>query len=184
MSDQSRWPRRWRAGTSLAVGVLVGMMLITPAGAHVGGSVKHLWNKHLKSLVIGLGDPRWVNTDEAAGGDISGPHGNLQIGSGAIGSTEIANAAVRNEDLGVSAWTFNTVSVANNTAGTVIVSCPAGHVALSGGASWDVPGVGTRILLSRPSFDGAGDATSWRVDGENASGATRVLAAFVLCIQM
>ncbi len=37
---------RWVA--LLIVGVLIGSALITPVGAHVGGSVAHLWNQHIK----------------------------------------------------------------------------------------------------------------------------------------
>lgn len=41
--------RRWRAATLLAVGVVIGMVMVaTPAGAHVGGTVGHLWNNHIK----------------------------------------------------------------------------------------------------------------------------------------
>lgn len=120
-----------------------------------------------------------VGSSEIATDAVGGP----EIATGAVGSSEIADGAIRYADLGVAGWTFNTVALANNTAGFVIVSCPgAGQVAISGGASWDVPTAGTNILLSRPSFNMAGDATSWRVDGHNTSGATRTLAAFVLCI--
>jgi hypothetical protein len=193
MSDSKRWPRGWRGAVTLVIGVFMGATLITPAVAHVGGTVGHLWFQHIRSRVINLGDPRWINTGEAAGGDLSGTHADLQINAdavgsaeiagGAVGSSEIADGAVRYADLDVAAWTFNSVSVANNTVAFVLAGCPAGRVAISGGAAWDVTAAGTNILLSRPSFDGAGDATSWRVDGHNTSGATRQLVAFVLCIQ-
>src|SRR5688572_8015879 len=43
-----RGMRRWRAATLLALGVVIGMVMVaTPAGAHVGGTVNHLWG-HLK----------------------------------------------------------------------------------------------------------------------------------------
>ncbi len=172
MTARDRWTRGWRGVLLLVIGVYIGAILITPAVAHVGDRVGHLWRDHLRARVINLGDPRWVNTTEAAGGDLTGTHADLQI----------APAAIRYADLGVSSWIFNTANVANNTSGTVFAGCGAGQVAISGGASWDVPGAGTTITLSRPSFDAEGNAGSWRVDGHNSSGATRALTAHVLCI--
>jgi hypothetical protein len=44
-----RGMRRWRAVTLVATGAVIGaVMLATPAGAHVGGTVGHLWNDHIK----------------------------------------------------------------------------------------------------------------------------------------
>lgn len=40
--------RRWKLVAVLAAGMAIGVVMVgTPAGAHVGGSVNHLWN-HLK----------------------------------------------------------------------------------------------------------------------------------------
>jgi hypothetical protein len=40
--------KRWAAVALLAAGIAIGVVMVaTPAGAHVGGSVNHLWN-HLK----------------------------------------------------------------------------------------------------------------------------------------
>lgn len=119
-----------------------------------------------------------VGSSEIATDAVGGP----EIATGAVGTSEIADGAIRYADLGVAAWTFNTVDIANNTTGFVLAGCGAGQVAISGGASWDVATAGTNILLSRPSFDMAGNAGAWRVDGHNTSGATRQLSAFVLCI--
>ena len=50
--------RRWRAASLLAVGAVIGMVMVaTPAGAHVGGTVSHLWNQHIKPKT----DARYVN---------------------------------------------------------------------------------------------------------------------------
>jgi hypothetical protein len=41
--------RRWRTAAVLALGIVIGTMLLaTSAGAHVGGTVSHLWNQHIK----------------------------------------------------------------------------------------------------------------------------------------
>jgi hypothetical protein len=44
---------RGRAFSLILVGVVLGAALITPAGAHVGGTVGHLWSKHLLPLAKG-----------------------------------------------------------------------------------------------------------------------------------
>ena len=36
----------------LLTGLLIGMLFVTPAGAHVGDQVVHLWNQHLKPLAM------------------------------------------------------------------------------------------------------------------------------------
>jgi hypothetical protein len=52
--------RGWRLAALLASGVAIGVLMVgTPAGAHVGGSVNHLWN-HLKPKA----DKRYVNESE------------------------------------------------------------------------------------------------------------------------
>lgn len=46
----------------LAVGVLLGVLLVSPVGAHVTDSLDHLWNGdgHIKDKVSALGDGRWA----------------------------------------------------------------------------------------------------------------------------
>jgi hypothetical protein len=52
--------KRWAAVALLAAGIAIGVVMVaTPAGAHVGGSVNHLWN-HLKPKA----DARYVNETE------------------------------------------------------------------------------------------------------------------------
>ncbi len=52
--------RRWKLVALLAAGMALGVVMVgTPAGAHVGGSVNHLWN-HLKPKA----DKRYVNESE------------------------------------------------------------------------------------------------------------------------
>jgi hypothetical protein len=44
-----RGMRRWRAVALLAAGLAIGVtMTATPAMSHVGGTVSHLWNTHIK----------------------------------------------------------------------------------------------------------------------------------------
>ncbi|HSE82517.1 MAG TPA: hypothetical protein VLA87_12650 [Gaiellaceae bacterium] len=52
--------KRWAAVALLAAGIAIGIVMVaTPAAAHVGGSVNHLWN-HLKPKA----DKRYVNENE------------------------------------------------------------------------------------------------------------------------
>lgn len=61
MKEQGkRASRRWRTTAVLAVGVAIGTVMVgTPAGAHVGGTVSHLWG-HLKPKA----DARYLNNNE------------------------------------------------------------------------------------------------------------------------
>jgi hypothetical protein len=66
----NRGLRRWRAVALLAVGMTIGVVMVaTPAGAHVGGTVGHLWNDHIKPKA----DARYANavsgTDKAKNAD-------------------------------------------------------------------------------------------------------------------
>jgi hypothetical protein len=80
MSDGKRWASGWRGAVLLVAGLVLGATVIQPAVAHVTNSLRHLTG-HL--------DPRYVNTGEAAGGDLSGPHGNLQIRSDVVTGSEV-----------------------------------------------------------------------------------------------
>jgi hypothetical protein len=52
--------RRWKLVALLAAGIAIGVVMVgTPAGAHVGGTVTHLWG-HLKPKA----DARYVNETE------------------------------------------------------------------------------------------------------------------------
>jgi hypothetical protein len=52
--------RRWKLVALLAAGMAIGVVMVgTPAGAHVGGTVTHLWG-HLKPKA----DARYVNETE------------------------------------------------------------------------------------------------------------------------
>jgi hypothetical protein len=69
--------KRWAAVALLAAGIAIGVVMVaTPAGAHVGGSVNHLWN-HIKPKA----DKRYVNENEALWAVVDGATGNLARGN-------------------------------------------------------------------------------------------------------
>lgn len=45
----------------MAAGILIGATMVAPAGAHVGGSVGHLWKKHIRPLA----DKRFFTKQQA-----------------------------------------------------------------------------------------------------------------------
>jgi hypothetical protein len=82
----------------LLTGVLVAGILISPAGAHVGGTVAHLWGQHIKPRVTNLvftktqSDARYLGkTAKAADADrLDGLNSTAFLGAGATA----ANAAL------------------------------------------------------------------------------------------
>lgn len=63
----------------LLAGALVAGLLIAPVGAHVGESISHLWNRHIKSRVTGLvftkarSDLRYARKTAEPWRDVGGP---------------------------------------------------------------------------------------------------------------
>jgi hypothetical protein len=56
------WLGQKRSIVWFVSGLLVGLLLVSPASAHVGTSITHLWNLHLRPLA----DARYVNLGEKA----------------------------------------------------------------------------------------------------------------------
>jgi hypothetical protein len=127
-----RTERRWKVVAILATGIMIGVVIAgTPAGAHVGGTVAHLWNKHIKPKA----DKRYANavagTDKAKNANkLDGfdstrffPGGNLPRGKTirgiyrVTGSDEAAGA-----DVGSSAISF----------GWTLASAPTPHFVAAG----------------------------------------------------
>jgi hypothetical protein len=110
------------------------MLLATSAGAHVGGTVSHLWNQHIKPRA----DVRYANavagTDKARNADkIDG----------------IDSSGLLKDTLTVSA--NDTVSKGNFD--TQIVLCPAGYEAVGGGVDLNQVFTG-RVTASGPTVGG------------------------------
>jgi hypothetical protein len=65
--------RRWRTAALLATGIAIGAMLMgTPVYSHVGGTVAHLWTKHIRAKTDAryyrkaASESRYVNVSEKA----------------------------------------------------------------------------------------------------------------------
>jgi hypothetical protein len=72
--------KRWAAVALLAAGMAIGIVMVaTPAGAHVGGTVNHLWN-HLKPKA----DKRYVNEKELLWAVVDGDGEAIVRGNGAV----------------------------------------------------------------------------------------------------
>ena len=64
--------RRWKVVALLATGMAIGLVLAgSPAGAHVGGTVNHLWG-HLKPKADARYDRPTVEPGETVRGTIGG----------------------------------------------------------------------------------------------------------------
>jgi len=81
MKEQNRVSRRWRTTAVLALGVVVGVVLMaTPAASHIG-SVTHLWNTHIKPKA----DARYLQRTIQAGRTVRGTIGNEeQVAAGGV----------------------------------------------------------------------------------------------------
>lgn len=62
MLEQTNKVGRFRSFLLIVVGIFMGATLITPAVAHVGGTLNHLWSapNHIRDKVRAYGDNRWL----------------------------------------------------------------------------------------------------------------------------
>jgi hypothetical protein len=154
-----RTDRRWTLVAVLATGMVVGIVMGgTPAAAHVGGSVSHLWS-HLK----GKADARYLPGNNLPSGKTM--RGTYMIGFSATGANQYA------ED----GYTFQQQLRSNPTAvhfiplsGTPPSACPGtgafpraarGHLCLYENAGFNVdPG---SFIIASPVTNTAGQSSRW-----------------------
>jgi hypothetical protein len=107
-AEMKRRASGWRGGLLLVLGVVLGATVLQPAVAHVSDSLRHLTREHL--------DPRYLNTGEAAGGDLSGPHGNLQIRPNRVTGAEVDEGSLGEVPSADQAWEAGFAQNAGNAA--------------------------------------------------------------------
>ncbi len=118
-----------------------------------------------------------VTTAKIANGAVSSE----KILSGAVGSAQLATIQRVIEE-------STTTSAAGETR-NVTAECPAGFVAISGGAAWvtttgsvsTVNGI-LRVSQPVPSTAGTGAPTGWQATGETDSALERRLRAYAICL--
>ena len=183
------------------IALVMGANLISPAVAHFRPKLGHLI-KH----VFAKADPRYVNTDELAGGDLSGPHANLQIGANAVGTAEIANNAVATAKIADAAVTtakladnsvtsakivngqirgadLGTITQRSATSG-VIAPGAVGNVEADCLAGEQVIGGGNDMSTTANFFVVASrrSGNGWRVFVDNESAANQTVTAHAYCL--
>ena len=200
-----------RHGRSIAGGLalvvisasLVVAALIAPAGAHVGGTLSHLWGApgHIKAKVMQLvytkaqSNARYLGKSakaananlldgqdsssfiNAAGGGLTRTGQTVSIADGGVGSAQIADGSIQDQDLG----SFRTMSV-SSTDLIVVQSLFFSSGSLSGVTSGrfiisingqDEGGAGTVTVFRGPGCSGTLIA-SFTVSGSGGSPATTV----------
>ncbi len=131
----------------------------------------------------------------SAGGDLLGGYPNPIIGTAKVTTTKLADSSVttaklandsvtsakiqdgqvRAADLGTIVTATETVTGIGNTEnGTVVATCPAGTVVISGGGQPTFFGVETTSLLK--------SGNGWEYQARNLSGVTTSLTAFAYCL--
>jgi hypothetical protein len=182
----------------LAVGVVIGMLMISPAGAHVTSSFSHLYNTHIKPKLANPGTINSANNpvdwtklkgvpaDFADGvDDTGGPPGPASdvVCMGCVTSSDLGAINVR---LGSAVAIPGGVDANGDyNFGTATVACLPGEVAISGGAEWSFEGTngggGVITVQSEPLLTGA-TPTGWRVRGGQDTAIAISLQARVLCL--
>jgi hypothetical protein len=130
--------RRWRAVALLTAGLAIGVtMMATPAASHVGGTVSHLWNQHIKPRA----DARYANA--VVGTDKAKRAANSDALNG-----RAANALVRSARVNTGATTA-IPSGTTTTYGTPLsITAPtAGFVVVNGSVSVQNAGCATSCVI-------------------------------------
>lgn len=153
MDERNHWARGWRGAVLIVTGILMGTTLLTPAVAHVGGSLNHLWGApgHIRAK----GDARWVQKTSAGAGPVAYAHVNLN-GSLDTARSKNVNATFRDDvvtnyycvDVAVP---FKTINV-SPAGGSAFIAVPTLGDPFT---SCDIPGDVTVQI-----FDSAGAAAS------------------------
>ena len=141
--------RRWKVVALLATGIMIGVVMAgSPAGAHVGGTVNHLWN-HLRPKADARYDRPTVKKGETIRGTIGGQvitsatgewGFNAQLPRAAPVPLDDAHVVVNGVDEVGSTCTGTSTSPTASPGYVCIYPYSTGGLAASSGSIW---GVGT-----------------------------------------
>jgi hypothetical protein len=126
-----------------------------------------------------------------------------KIAPNAVGASEIIDGGIGVGDLGLTSVTADALApssvgdselkgvhsvigggttVANNTAATVTVGCPAGEQLIAGGYAWGSNVSGLTVTDNAPSGNPGELFTQWVVTGRNTSGSSASLFPWASCL--
>ena len=126
-----------------------------------------------------------VTTDKISDGSVSNQDletnsvSSSKVQDNSLTASDLAANSVNSSELGNVVTRVNVVNVPAGTQGAVLVSCLASETLLGGGGGFDGQIAGATLQRS----DRVLSTQSWRVDGQNFSGAARPLYARVICLQ-
>lgn len=126
-----------------------------------------------------------VATGSLTGDDIANESifGTDDIASASIYADELGAASVGDSELkGVHSVVGTGTTVANNTAATVTVGCPAGEQLIAGGYAWGSTAAGLTVTANAPSGNPGEFFTQWVVTGRNTSGSSAGLFPWASCL--
>jgi hypothetical protein len=126
-----------------------------------------------------------VATGSLTGDDIANESifGTDDIASASIYADELGAGSVGDSELkGVHSVIGTGTTVANNTAATVTVGCPAGEQLIAGGYAWGSNAAGLTVTANAPSGNPGEFFTQWVVTGRNTSGSSAGLFPWASCL--
>lgn len=174
-----------RGAALLIAGVMVGLLLITPALAHVDG-FRHLWNDHIKPKIANPGTINnannpvdWTKLKNVPAGFADGVD-DAGAGGGGLGTITVRTATVvvdggSNQN---SAYVLDVVTR----------DCNPGETAISWSAFWDgdlngpAPGGSDDVELTIASVQFSQEDQEYTVWGGNDSGVEHTLTLQVQCL--
>ncbi len=133
--------------------------------------------------------PNKVNSTKVADGSLTG----LDVADGSLTSVDLLNDTIGTNQLGfdsvgtselkgVHSVIGQSVTVANNSANSAAVSCPAGEQLIGGGGAFTNNVTGIAIIASAPGGAPGSLTTDWVVTGNNTSGSAKELVPWATCL--